>query len=517
VTDPFQFGEYFFRDEWLEGKGLPPFARDVYDLIEAGHPKTAVVLPRGFLKSTLTSQIYGLYLALTVPGIYVIIATASPQLRDDISLQHDHQLRNNERLRKFFGDQVSRNDIRWNNRKKVLRNGSEIGYRTRGESVRGTKTQRGKRPHVIILDDIEKGDEVQGEQVVEHTKKLVRWISADVEPALAPGGRIILANNIIARAALTNRVVEGELGGWATMVRSACDFEAGSVLWLEHPDFGRIEFWRAKLDELNRANLGHIFWAEYQNRPVDEVDKAFTADMLRRYRRADILGPDGPVFPLRLFCCIDLAYTKKKKSDKTAWIVGATDWKNDVYLLEARKKKLGLAERENLAIDIRDRWRHLGLNTVYIEGHTDFFESLAREQERRKKDDPRYTFFHVEPLKHGGVSKTDRIKTLPPNMRTLFYPVLDLVETAPGEWGYDPEVKELVDELLDWSPASQVDDLTDALAYLRRVAEPAQRPELARAAGVPLNDASREFAAAIRRRQNNASSIAGVKKPDRFG
>lgn len=482
LTDPLTFADSFFRDEWFEGKGPPPFAGEVYDLINEKHPFTAGILPRGFAKSTLISQAYAMFHVYTNPGDYCIIATSSPGLRDDISLQHDLQIRTNERLIETFGEQANQGDSMWNMKKRVLRNGSELRYATRGESIRGGKTRKGKRPNLVIMDDIERGEDVSKGNAADHAKETLRWFSAEVEPALAPGGRIILVNNIISTLAFTNQVAERKLPGWRFLRWAACNFETGELLWPDHPMYGKLEYWHEKLHRLELSNMGHTFYAEYMNQPKEEVDRKFTAEMIRRWRWDQLFDGRKPLLPLRIFCAIDLAYKKKKSSDKTAWVVGVTDWRGNLYILEARKKQLSLTERENLLFDLRDRYGWLGLSVIHVEGHSDFFDSVTREQERKRQDDPSYQYFAVEELKTGGVSKTDRISELSPNMRTIFF-LEDSVADAKGEHAIAEEVRDLVTELLGWTTNSTVDDLSDAATYLRRIAIPASKPQAAPAGG----------------------------------
>jgi len=158
--------------------------------------------------------------------------------------------------------------------------------------------------------------------------------------------------------------------------------------------------------------------------------------------------------PLKYFICLDLAYTTNAHSDCTAWAIGATDPDNHLWVIEAAKAKLTPEQILDKIFTLYRRFRGFGLNTIHVEGHLVVETLVQREMLRRNE------WFKLEPLKHGGVAKKDRIYTIEPALKFMWF---------------GAGAQAAVDELTAWSEASTVDDLSDAIAYLRRVAMPAPK------------------------------------------
>jgi len=443
VNNPAIFSLAFFRQKgyWEEGTtALPDFIEQAYKLVEERNPKTAIILPRNHAKSTSFSKIYPLWVALTEPS-YIRIFSATDAQSQKIAALHDRILRTHKQINHYFGNQTENSDM-WNAHRKVLKNGSVIEYSSVGSETRGVVSNLG-RPSLIILDDIETLEQAKNEQL---TDKVVEWLLKDLLPSLSTDGRVILLGTVISKLSLTHKIAVGDFIGWSTFVRKAVDFDTQQVLWNGHPDFGRYDFWTTKRAEY--AAIGRLadFHSEYLNEPLENATAPFASFSLKTFT-------DLPDRNLRWFSAIDLAYSKKKNSDYTAYIVGATDSDNNLYIVEADQARLDPTERIDLCFRLISQYRHKGLFAIYIEGHSDFLtHTLPAEQQRRGFQ------FGVIPLKHNGVSKYDRIISLQPYLGNIYF--------GPGG-------AKLMTELQTYTRHAKHDDLVDTLAYLRREAIPA--------------------------------------------
>ncbi len=446
INDPAYFALVFFRQPGFLETGttkLPDFQKQGFHLIQQKHKLSAIVWPRDHCKSTLFSKIYPIFEALRRPT-YIRIFSATDAQSQKLSSIHNRIFRTHEKIIHYFGSQVTSEET-WSAHRRVLANGSIIEYSSVGAETRGATSDLG-RPQIIILDDIETREQARSQYL---TDNLDEWLFKDLIPSLASGtGRIILLGTVISGISLANRIATGKMPGWQYIKKAAVDFEAGTVLWREHPVYGNLQYWideRVKLAAINKLSF---FASEYMNEYIVDSGNPISPSQIQHY---DTLPADAT----RYFCCIDLAYTKKKYSDKTAYIVFASDPNNNIYIIEAKKAKLDLTERVNLCFDLFKRYRDNGLYEISIEGYADFIDTVKEHQRQRN------TFFSLKELKTGGVNKADRILTLQPSMHTIFFP--------------DLNSNELIEELLAWSETSTVDDLSDCLAYARKHALPSDK------------------------------------------
>jgi hypothetical protein len=209
----------------------------------------------------------------------------------------------------------------------------------------------------------------------------------------------------------------------------------------------------AKFEEMREeaSSIGRIqgFYAEYMNEPMEDVDQPFKYHMVQY---TESLPANCNV---RYFATFDLAYSKGSKNDCTGIAIGATDPDNNLYVLEANKFKYNVEEAIALLFTVWDNYKKLGLPGIHIEAHTAFHQALEGEMRRRNEWIP------IWKLTPEGVSKIDRIRSLQPALKyTKFFP--NRCDTT-------------INEMLAWNEYSTIDDATDALAYLRKVAIPSYR------------------------------------------
>jgi hypothetical protein len=143
-------------------------------------PNNAVIVPRGFSKTTIENgvTIYDLATDPTTFSVYISESSAhSERQLGNIKKQFEQ----NELLREAYGDQVpTRTESeRWGANEIQLRNGAICVALGRGSQVRGLNYD-GRRPNRILLDDVEDKESVA---TAAQREKVSDWFYGDVVPA----------------------------------------------------------------------------------------------------------------------------------------------------------------------------------------------------------------------------------------------------------------------------------------------------------------------------------------------
>ena len=166
---------------------IPAFQFELMRYLEMVKDNGNIVIasPRGFCKSTTCSIIYPLYAARYRMYQDILIVSNSESVAIDFLRAIRVNLESNLMVLKAFGPQQS---DKWTENHLILRNGVNIRAIGVGSQVRG------RRPGLIILDDIETDDSVASEEM---TSKLRRWINKTCINSLAINGRIIFVGTVI--------------------------------------------------------------------------------------------------------------------------------------------------------------------------------------------------------------------------------------------------------------------------------------------------------------------------------
>lgn len=327
------------------------------------------------------------------------------------------------------------------------------GYRAagRGQGITGMGA------HILVLDDMLKDAAEAASETIR--AGLLDWYESTAYTRLMEGGGVLLIQtrwhkNDLA-GALLKREADGETNeGWEVVSYKAIATEDE-----EHRKKGEpldpARFPAERLQKIKQTLTVYFWSALYQQEPIEKENLPFKDEELARF--LELPKRDANKLPVIYAPCatIDVAYTKKKTSDDSAWAVGVTDGENTLWVLKLTKKQLGTKGTINLCFDLLDMYEGIGLRVLHIEGNEAFFVALEQEMRLRNR------YFKYERLEHEGVAKTDRIETFQASLHTVKF---HATECAVG-----------IVELTQWSRASDVDDCSDAVAYLRKVAQPAQR------------------------------------------
>lgn len=401
---------------------IPEFHKEIYKALGEPNPRTLVIAPRGFAKSTLTSRFFPLYLALFLKARDIIIVSGTVALAKEHLRMIRQELEANEKIIKDFGMQKSE---KWTEDHIILQNGSQIRAKGRGFQIRGF------RPDVIICDDLEDDEVIYSK---EQRDKMEAWFFRTLLPALKPQQRLVYIGTILHQYSLIMKLEQKP----EFIVKKYRALTNDKSIW--------EELFPTEYLKRLRIEMGtYAFESEYQNNPIALENQPIKPEML------DV---QKPVHPTKIrVLTVDPAISEKEIADYSAITI--------VDRTEDNKFPLVAKERGHWGIDaLTDRIIELYLlhkpDRVLIE---EFAYQKVIRYVLTNKARARNIFIPVSTAFVGREvnGKTDK---RPMDKLSRLLQVLPLFEQKLVYIG-DEEVKQ---ELLGF-PFGDHDDLVDAMVY----------------------------------------------------
>ena len=324
------FSRRFLQRNYDDLKQTPQFHIEMWALCCSDARYVAIAAPRSHAKSTAITLAYALANALFREHVFIVIISDTET--QAVEFLHDLkvELQENEELRQTFGvwkivrdaqtDLVVQMDD--GHQFRVVAKGSE-------QKVRGLKW-RGKRPDLIIGDDLENDEIVLNK---ERRDKFKKWIYGAVLPSLADKGKVRIVGTILhmdsflethmpdVKHPLTQitplrdyYLAPDEL--WASARYRAHNSDFSQILWPE-------KFSRERLENIRKdytlRGFPEVYSQEYLNYPIDESSAYF--------RRSDFLPikDEDRAKRKNYYAAIDFAITQKERSDYTVIAIASLD------------------------------------------------------------------------------------------------------------------------------------------------------------------------------------------------
>lgn len=397
---------WFFRES-----SIPHFIREICSFLKEKGNKKAIILPRGFAKTTTFAKIYPIYLTLFYPDVYPYIVI--------FSLTEDNTRGIRSAHKKIFYNDVLFNDLHYyfpyffldkspvvrdNEKELVLSNGSRIEYLSIQAEARGLSSEG--RPKLIIMDDIVPTKVVNSEAIRNMIEDIYFSMIEPMGEKDEQGNQtdILVLGTIIHNQDFVARISRGEIPGFSVYIRSAYDEQTGEVLWEEKLSLEEI---KRKKEEFARA--GHLadFYREYMNKIISEETHPFsdyfpeTYDAtLRKCRGRDFL-PDN------LYRVLWIDHASGIGGDDFVIVEIGMDSDGNILVLDTlMENKISVEQR------IKEVYRFFKRRRPHVFGIEWTSESItfiqALEKHFREQDVLPY-LVKVKPSEYG--SKNDRILT----------------------------------------------------------------------------------------------------------
>jgi hypothetical protein len=302
----------------------PDFHRQCWELYCSDARMAAVAAPRGHAKSTALTHDYVLGVALFREEQYIIIVGASEEMAIEHLGDITNELRENEelikafRIKKFITDQKTDSIVECDDgyQFRIMARGSE-------QKIRGKKW-RGRRPGLIVGDDLEDDEQVENR---DRRIKFSRWFFRACVQALRDKGKIRVHGTILQEDSLLAGLVKHR--SWRSLCfrahKSFDDFS--EVLWPEKFSEERLRAIRQTFIEKGDS-AGYS--QEYLNDPFDN-DAAY----LRRDDYLPMTEADFEAPKVNYVGC-DFAISVKDKANRTSFSIGGLDAANLVHIIDQR-------------------------------------------------------------------------------------------------------------------------------------------------------------------------------------
>lgn len=361
-------------------KPVPPFHEEMWDLCCSPAKYVAIAAPRGHAKSTAISFSYTLASLLFREKQFVIIVSDSEFQASMFLAQIKQALQDNEDIINLF--HIKRNEKGIVEFEKETETdiivATEDGHKFRiiakgsEQKMRGL-LWNGKRPDMMILDDMESDEQVMNK---ERRDKFRRWFYGALIPALSENGTIRYVGTILHQDAMLeqlmpkvggNYVVEEPLkmyktkyaGFWHTVKYRAHSEDWTEILW---PDRWSKEKLKEVKQEYIQMGLSDKYSQEYLNIPIDEATAFF--------KRSDFIAetPDDKKKLLNYYITGDLAISDRDRADYTVFKVGGMDEAGILHIKNVIRARMDGEEIVNTMIGLQKVYNPLafGLEDMQV-------------------------------------------------------------------------------------------------------------------------------------------------------
>lgn len=366
--NPVKFGMDIFPDFFFDTPGAvhPAMARD---LLTPKEEITVLMVTRGAAKSIYGAFLMPIHKMIFQNFKYIILASLSSErarfLINDIQVGLT-----SERLIDVFGEfKPLRKEDPWGANKIVAVNTKidrkcMFHARGSGSQIAGLRFEEA-RPQLFIGDDLEDDNTVQSDEVID---KKLNWIDDMVLPAMDPKRKEIFiigttykANAMIVQLSKRKKGVNTIKYPILADLETAkkLKIEVGTSIWESRFPTAKMKKMR---EDANANGTLAAFMRQYMLDPTEGKIDQFREEDIMIYEPEKIAN-----IKLNFYILVDLAYSKRKKADDTGIVAFAVDADDNIFVLEALRKKLTDSQFCTEIINILIKYSKVkGLNTKLL-------------------------------------------------------------------------------------------------------------------------------------------------------
>lgn len=308
-------------------KPIPDLHRELWTEFCCDDPKVADAAPRGHAKTTAITHAAIMAACLFKHKSFVLLVSDTEAQAIEFLGDIKAELVENTALKQAFGIKKIIKDTETN----IIvqfKDGDQFRIVAKGsmQKVRGLKW-RGKRPDLIVGDDLENDDIVMNP---ERREKFRRWFMNALIPCGSDSCSIRIVGTILHMDSMLQRLLEDKT--WRTRVYEAHNADFSEILWPEQYPKERLLAIRAGYEEQNNLDG---YSQEYLNKPVAAGNAYFNPDYYYDFERDK---HDNPILPnLEYFAAADFAISEKERADYTVIGVCGVDPTGFVYLVNINR------------------------------------------------------------------------------------------------------------------------------------------------------------------------------------
>jgi hypothetical protein len=325
----------------------PQFHRDCWERYASTHPACATAAPRNHAKSSALTHDFIVSAAVWRFQEYIILVGATEEMAIEHLGEIAKEFKENEALishfciKGFVVDQ--RTDIIVE-----FQDGHQFRIIARGaeQKIRGRKW-RGKRPGLIVFDDIEDDEQVSSR---DRRIKFRRWFFRACKQALRDGGLIRGHGTILHEDSLLSRLMRNN--SWDTVIYKAHEGydDFSNILWPEKFPEERL---RAIRQEFENEGDSAGYSQEYLNDPFDSDDAFLKKEQFLEMTEADYVS-----FKQRAVG-VDFAISKADAANRTCFAVVGKDFEDRFIHEDVRVDRMGTLEIVEEFFSVNAAWHPL--------------------------------------------------------------------------------------------------------------------------------------------------------------
>lgn len=313
------------------------------------------------------------------------------------------------------------------------------------QNLRGAR-YREHRPDLIILDDIEKTENVSSK---DQRDKLHEWFHADVLP-LGQYARFFMIGTMLHEDCLLARLMQDPptdaLTGqpWDTRCYGVED-DRGNPTWPEKYD----ELWiERKRKDYIKSNQLYRFNTEYMNVAVGRDDRLFSPENVNFYNpmQLEAVRKDK----LDIITTVDLGIKTGDNNDPSVVMTTAKDRNDNVWILDIVRRRMRKTQILDTIVEQFNTWNPRVVYVESVQGQEYVVQDL---EDGKWRGDHQVRFERIDG-KQIRMGKELRIQ----NIEDLFEQQR-LYAPASAHWWVDFQLE------LTTFPRGKHDDMLDALAY----------------------------------------------------
>lgn len=312
------FAGVYLSPRYDQPQPTPDFHRECWRRYCSPWPACATAAPRNHAKSTGLTHDFILANVCFRTEDYVILVGSSEEMAIEHLGDIANELRENDDLRRDFHIK----DFVTEQKTDIIvecTDGHQFRIIARGaeQKIRGRKW-RGKRPGLIVSDDLEDDEQVENK---DRRRKFRRWFFRACKQALRDGGRIRVHGTVLHEDSLLNHLLKNK--AWRSRKykahRSFHDFT--QILWPEKFPEARL---RAIRQEFVSEGDAAGYSQEYLNEPADNDEQYIRKDDMlpMRFILEDGKEIDYKEYFKKRGCGVDLAISKEDTANRTSFTVG---------------------------------------------------------------------------------------------------------------------------------------------------------------------------------------------------
>lgn len=344
------------------------FHREIWELCCSDAKNVAIAAPRAHAKSTVVTHAYTLACVLFRERRYVVIVSDSESQAINFLNDIKSELRENEDIINLFGVQRFLKDsetevvVEFDDgaKFKIIAKGAE-------QKMRGIKWDN-LRPDLIILDDLENDELVMNQ---DRREKLRRWFYGTLMPIRSAYGIVRYIGTILHMDSQLERLMPksnskftstSELKIWNTNPKAywkavkyrAHNEDYSEILWPER--FSVTELKQIRQDYVDQG-LPEVYSQEYLNDPIDMSRSYFKKSDFIPITKQELDDINNKKKPLTYYVGTDFALSQKERADWSAFVVGAVDANNTLYVLDVLRQRMDSMEIVDTIIAMQSRYK----------------------------------------------------------------------------------------------------------------------------------------------------------------